>query len=181
MHFLSYLAIHLLNIQEIFSWPWRLNWSLWQEELKTYLGIEKRLFHELMQQSLMCQFRYKNFQGRQELLTKIRRWTQDYPSRLLFQASKYKYPSIWVSDLIMNTVYESHHTILKNILYMCHQISEQWLVCAANHAWWGWVWQIFPHCQGHGALLWVAGWCTSCGQVSTLSSTFFLFHIYRNV
>ncbi|XP_071528708.1 NACHT and WD repeat domain-containing protein 2 isoform X3 [Panulirus ornatus] len=45
-----------------------------KEELKTYLGIEKRLFHELMQQSLMCQFRYKNFQGRQELLTKIRRY-----------------------------------------------------------------------------------------------------------
>ncbi|XP_069974243.1 uncharacterized protein [Penaeus vannamei] len=45
-----------------------------KEELKSYLGIEKRLFHELMQQSLMCQFRYKNFQGRQELLTKIRRY-----------------------------------------------------------------------------------------------------------
>ncbi|XP_071528707.1 NACHT and WD repeat domain-containing protein 2 isoform X2 [Panulirus ornatus] len=45
-----------------------------EDETKTYLGIEKRLFHELMQQSLMCQFRYKNFQGRQELLTKIRRY-----------------------------------------------------------------------------------------------------------
>ncbi|KAG0719244.1 NACHT and WD repeat domain-containing protein 2 [Chionoecetes opilio] len=45
-----------------------------KEELKTYLGIEKRLFHELMQQSLMCQFRYKNFQGRQDLLAKIRRY-----------------------------------------------------------------------------------------------------------
>ncbi|XP_076043047.1 NACHT domain- and WD repeat-containing protein 1 isoform X2 [Oratosquilla oratoria] len=45
-----------------------------KEELKSYLGIEKRLFHELMQQSLMCQFRYKNFMGRHELLTKIRRY-----------------------------------------------------------------------------------------------------------
>ncbi|CAL4059801.1 unnamed protein product, partial [Meganyctiphanes norvegica] len=45
-----------------------------KEELKSYLGIEKRLFHELMQQSLMCQFRYKNFQGRQDTLTKIRRY-----------------------------------------------------------------------------------------------------------
>ncbi|XP_069171975.1 NACHT domain- and WD repeat-containing protein 1 isoform X2 [Procambarus clarkii] len=45
-----------------------------KEELKTYLGIEKRLFHELMQHSLMCQVRYGNFQGRQELLTQIRRY-----------------------------------------------------------------------------------------------------------
>ncbi|KAK8749008.1 hypothetical protein OTU49_015633 [Cherax quadricarinatus] len=45
-----------------------------KEELKTYLGIEKRLFHELMQQSLSCQALCQGFEGRQELLAKIKRY-----------------------------------------------------------------------------------------------------------
>ncbi|KAF0313272.1 NACHT and WD repeat domain-containing protein 2 [Amphibalanus amphitrite] len=45
-----------------------------QEELKTYLGVEKRLFHELMQQSLACKNRFSRFHGRPEMLVKIRRY-----------------------------------------------------------------------------------------------------------